>query len=154
LYPWRTVPRIAMGALAAALVVLAAPLLAMVVGLVVFPLDFGLKMVGASGAGGLVGSYLSLAQAAFAPEALPTWLPRLGLLLLRGAAVAVMAEGWLHGEGPSRGSIWWAAVRPPLSAQPIVEHTWRVMWDLVRGAAPLRQPSRGDLVRRYTEMLA
>ncbi len=56
----------------------------MALGLIVFPIDFVLKMVGVSGAGGLVAAYLRLAQAAFAPQALPTWLPRLVLLVLGG----------------------------------------------------------------------
>ena len=33
-----------------------------------FPIDFVLKMVGAGGAGGVVGAYLRFAEAAFAPE--------------------------------------------------------------------------------------
>ena len=38
-------------------------------------------MVGFGG-GGLVGAYLQFTQAAFAPDALPTWLPRLVVLVL------------------------------------------------------------------------
>src|SRR5207245_1756970 len=44
--------------------------------------------------------------------------------------------------------------RPPLSSAPMVEHCWRVMWDLVRGAAALKQPTPAELGRRYVEMLA
>src|SRR5207244_108654 len=35
-----------------------------------------------------------------------------------------------------------------------VDETWRAMWDLVRGAAQLAQPSATELARRYTELLA
>src|SRR5439155_3492749 len=45
-------------------------------------------------------------------------------------------------------------VPAPLSAGRIVDQCWRVMWDLLRGAAPLKQPSAPDLGRRYTELLA
>jgi hypothetical protein len=41
-----------------------------------------------------------------------------------------------------------------LSSQAAIDHCWRVMWDLVRGATPLKAPSLADLGRRYTEMLA
>ena len=35
-----------------------------------------------------------------------------------------------------------------------IDHCWRVMWDLVRGAAQLKQPTPAELGRRYTELLA
>ena len=57
------------------------PLAALALGLIVFPIDFVLKMAGSSGAG-LVGWYVGIADAAFAPTALPTWLPRLAVLVL------------------------------------------------------------------------
>ena len=53
----------------------------MALGLVVYPIDFVLED-GRLGGGGLVGAYLQLTQAAFAPDALPTWLPRLVVLVL------------------------------------------------------------------------
>jgi hypothetical protein len=153
-YAWRLLPRIVAWALAAALGIVVVPLAAMALGLIVFPIDFILKMVGATGAAGLAGAYLAFAQTAFAPEALPTWLPRLVLLVLAAAAVLALVDGWTHREHRARGAAWWAVVRPPLSSRQAVEHTWRVMWDLVRGAAPLTQPTGIDLARRYTEMLA
>jgi hypothetical protein len=54
----------------------------------------------------------------------------------------------------ARGPFWWRVVRPPLSSASIVEHCWHVMWDLVRGAAALKQPAPEELGRRYVEMLA
>jgi hypothetical protein len=44
-------------------------------------------------------------------------------------------------------------VPPPLSAGPGIEHCWGVMWDLVRGAARVKAPSRVELARRYAELL-
>jgi hypothetical protein len=76
------------------------------------------------------------------------------LLLLGGAAAVAFADGWSRRDRRRRGSALWAAVRSPLDARPVAEHTWRVMWDLIRGAAALNAPARADLVRRYTEMLA
>jgi hypothetical protein len=125
-------------------------------GLVVFPIDFVLRMVGAGGAPGLVNEYVSLAQAAFAPEMLPTWLPRLVLLVIGTAAVVAVVDAWMADAGrrSSRGAPWWRAVRAPLSSQAAIDHTWKVMWDLVRGAAQLKQPPPSELGRRYAEMLA
>src|SRR4051812_16223407 len=63
LYGWRWVPRIVAWALAASVAVVAVPLVAMALGLIVFPIDFILKMVGVGGASGLTGAYLQLADA-------------------------------------------------------------------------------------------
>jgi hypothetical protein len=155
LYGWRTAPRIVAGALALALALVALPIAAIAVGLVVFPIDFLLKMVGVTAGEGLTGAYLRFAQAAFAPGALPTWLPRLVVLVLVAATAAVVASGWIAAGGRrSRGAFWWRLARAPLSAADTADHCWRVMWDLVRGATQLKQPTPADLARRYTEMLA
>ena len=156
MYGWRPIPLVLMGALALSLAIVAVPIAAVALGLVVFPIDFILKMVGAGGASSLVNEYVSLAQGAFAPEMLPTWLPRLVLLVMAVAAIVAIADAWIAGAGPrtARGAPWWRVVRAPLSSQAAVDHTWRVMWDLVRGAAQLKQPPPGELGRRYAEMLA
>ena len=153
LYPWRLLPRVAAVALAVAIAIVAAPMAVIALGLVVFPIDFVLRIVGGSGAPGLVARYLALAQSAFAPEALPTLLPRLVLIVLGVAALGAVWDGWHHRGRRSRGDTWWGALRPPLSSQAAVDHCWRMMWDLVRGATPLKTPSPADLGRRYTEML-
>ena len=154
LYGWHVVPRLIVWALAAALAIVAVPLAAMTLGLIVFPIDFLLKMIGIGGASGLTGAYLRAADAAFSPQGLPTWLPRLALLVLGAAGVAAAASGWMHGPRIARGPFWWRVARPPLASASIVEHCWRVMWDLVRGAAALKQPTPAELGRRYVEMLA
>jgi hypothetical protein len=92
-------------------------------------------------------------QIAFAPEALPTWLPRLVVLVLAAAAAMALAAGWPLGR-VTRGAFWWRAAGAPISSAEIVDHTWRAMWDLVRGAAQVKSPRRSDLARRYLEMLA
>ncbi len=153
LYGWRTAPRLIAAGLAASLAIVAVPIAAVALGLIVFPIDFVLKMVGLSG-GGLTGLYLRAAEAAFAPAALPTWLPRIVLLVFGGVGAAVVASALIGAPGRRvRGAFWWRLVRPPLSAADTADHTWRVMWDLVRGATQLKQPTPLDLARRYTEML-
>src|ERR1043165_4411402 len=75
LYDWRGSMKLAVWALAAALAAVA-------VGAIVYPFDFLIRMVGLGGASGLVGFYTRAADSLFAPSALPTWLPRLGALVL------------------------------------------------------------------------
>jgi hypothetical protein len=155
LYGWRTAPRVVLGALALSLLVVAVPIFAVALGLVVFPIDFVLKMVGLTSAAGLTEAYLQFARGAFAPEGLPTWLPRLVVLVLGTAGLALAAAGVIGNRTRrSRGAFWWRMVRPPLSAADAADHCWRVMWVLVRGATQLKQPTPIDLARRYTEMLA
>ena len=156
LYPWRMVPRLVVWALAASLAIVAIPVAAVALGLIVFPIDFLLKMVGVSGASDLVAAYLRFAQTAFAPEALPTWLPRLVFLVLGTAGVAAFADGWFTGRrtgARSLGATWWRALRAPMSSGHAIDHCWRVMWDLVRGATQLKEPTPAELGRRYAEML-
>jgi hypothetical protein len=40
-----------------------------------------------------------------------------------------------------------------MSSANAIDHCWRVMWDLVRGATQLKGPTPAELGRRYTEML-
>jgi hypothetical protein len=154
LYRWRSAPRVVAVAVLISIAILAIPIAAVALGLVVFPIDFVLKVVGLGGAGGLMTAYVHLAESAFAPAGLPTWLPRLVLLVLASAAIVAIVDGWRRDPRRPRGAVWWRALRAPLSADSVVEHTWRVMWDLVRGAAQLKQPSANELARRYIEVVS
>ena len=118
LYEWRIVPRVIAWALAISLAIVAVPIAAVAIGLIVFPIDFVLKMVGVSGAAGLVAGYLGFAQAAFAPQALPTWLPRLVLLVMGAAALTAFGDAWIAADRRrGRGGPWWRGIRAPLSSQ-------------------------------------
>ena len=154
LYGWRAVPQCAAWALVAAVAIVAVPLAAVAAGLIVFPIDFFLKIIGGAGAPGLVAGYVALADTAFAPAALPTWLPRLVLIVLGTAGAIALADGVRSGERRLRGGVWWRALRAPLSAQTAIDQCWQFVWDLIRGAARLEQPATGELAQRYTEMLA
>jgi hypothetical protein len=154
LYRWRLAPRVVVWALGVSAAIVALPLAAASLGLLVFPIDFIAKMVGAGGAGGLTSAYLRLAEGAFAPTALPTWLPRLVFLVLLFAAAVTLAWGMSRKGRRGRGPFWWRMVPSPLSADAAVHHCWAALWDLLRGAAQLKEPSRADLGRRYTELLS
>src|ERR1700730_12236302 len=65
LYGWRTAPRIAAIALALSLALVGAPIAVIALGLVVFPIDFVLKMVGVTSGAGLTRLYVQLAEDAF-----------------------------------------------------------------------------------------
>ena len=166
LYPWRRMIRVTAGALATAMAIVVVPVAAMALGLVVYPIDFVAKMIGlgqtnipagaqnAGSNGDLVTAYLRFTQAAFAPTALPTWLPRLVVLVLGGVGVLALASGWIGAiQRRVRGPFWWRAIRAPLSSTEAAAHTWRALWDLLRGAAPLKQPPPIELGRRYMELV-
>jgi hypothetical protein len=102
-----------------------------------------------------VSAYLGVAERALAPDALPTWLPRLVVLVLGAVATAaVITALTTERERGRRDFSPWRLLQAPLSAAAPAEHCWRVMWDLVRGAAQLKQPSASELGRRYTELVA
>jgi hypothetical protein len=155
LYDWRPAVRLTALALALSIALVAVPLAAMAAGLIIFPIDLVLKMVGVSAASGLAERYLWFAARQFAPGALPTWLPRLVLLVLGAAAAAAVLSAWFgRGSRRLRDRFWWRLLRPPLSTASVVDHSWGILWDLLRGAAQLKQPARGDLARRYAELLS
>ena len=153
-YPWHATLRVLLVAVVLAVATVALPLAAMAAGLVIYPIDFFLKIVGVQG-GGLSGWYLHLAEAAFAPSGLPTWLPRIAMLILAGAAGFAVVQAVRANTGrQARGPWWWRVIPAPFAAEPTIAHAWNSMWALVRGAAQLRSPSRIDLARRYTDLLA
>jgi hypothetical protein len=155
LYGWRTAPRVLAWGVAAAVTVVAVPLAVFVVGLLVFPIDFVVKMIGVGGSGGLVGAYLRLALEAFAPGALPTWVPRIVVLILAACGGFAFVTGLLAGRGRRiEGSLWWRAAGPPMSAGEAAAHCWRVLWEAIGGGSQVKQPPSPDLARRYTDLLA
>jgi predicted acylesterase/phospholipase RssA len=155
LYGWRPHLRLIALAIGAAVLLVALPVTAIAAGLIVFPIDFVLKMVGASGAGSLVSGYVAFVERAFAPSALPTWLPRLVVIVLGLAGITAAVAAWLErSRRRQRGRFWWRLIRSPLSTTTAVDHCWAVLWNLLRGAATnLRQPEPEDLGQRYTELL-
>ncbi|OFV93645.1 MAG: hypothetical protein A3G76_06095 [Acidobacteria bacterium RIFCSPLOWO2_12_FULL_65_11] len=153
-YGWRLAMRVACWALGVSAAIVVVPIGTMAIGLVVFPIDFVLKMVGSLGATDLVAWYVRVVQAAFASGALPTWLPRLVFLALLSAAVVAAASAASRMKGRGRGPWWWRAVPPPLSADAATALCWRLVWDLVRGAADRSRPQPAELGRRYVERLA
>ncbi|MBM3770719.1 MAG: hypothetical protein FJW27_05420 [Acidimicrobiia bacterium] len=154
LYPWHPWLRLFGWASALAVFLVVFPIAAIVAGLIVFPIDFVLRMLGWSGQG-LTEGYVSVVAAAFGPTGFPTWLPRFVVLALGGALALVAASAVVRtARRRERGPLWWRMVPAPLTAERTVEHCWTAIWDLVRGAANIRQPSSSELATRYAELLS
>ncbi len=116
LYPWRGVLRLAGGAMGLAVALVAAPLVAVAAGLIVFPVDFLLKLVGVTAASAPATAYMELVSRAFAPTALPTWLPRLAVVTVAIALIAAVSAAWAARETrQARGAAWWRLLRAPLA---------------------------------------
>ena len=154
LYDWRSSLKLAAGAVALSLAIVIAPLAAVAIGAIVYPFDFIIRMFGFGGAGGLVGVYTRFADRLFAPSALPTWLPRLAVIVLGLAAVTIAIETLVStGRRRERGRWWWKALRAPLSSREVLRRSWTAMWDLVQGGAHIKQPAPRDLGGRYVDLL-
>jgi predicted acylesterase/phospholipase RssA len=154
LYPWSPVLRLFVWAACAAAVLVAVPLMVVAAGLIVFPIDFVLGLAGVTSTRSLDDWYLSVTQAAFAPGGLPTWLPRLVVLVLGTAVTVALVGAWRGAERRRlRGPLWWRLLPPALSTTAAVSHCWTSLWDLLRGAARLKEPPPVELGRRYTELL-
>ncbi len=114
-YPWRGVLRLIGAAVGLAVLIVAAPILAVAAGLVVLPVDFALKMIGVSAAGAPAAAYLEFVGLAFAPGAMPTWLPRLAVLAVGLALIVALGSAWLLRETrQATGPAWWRLARGPL----------------------------------------
>jgi hypothetical protein len=157
-YRVRPALRAAAWALAASLSVVLLPLLALVAGLVVYPLGFLLRLTGLSSAGLVSRAYTSVVETAFDPAFLPNVLPRAFLISLALFVGALGVLGLLvlwRGRGRRRddASIWWRIVGAPLSAAGAAEAVSRGLWQLIGGAAGAKRPSPVELSRAYTELL-
>ena len=137
LYDWRSSLKLAASAVALSLAIVIAPLAAVAIGAIVYPFDFIVRMFGLGGASGVVGAYTRFADRLFAPSALPTWLPRLVVIVLGLAAVTIAIEALVStGRRRERGSLWWKALRAPLSSREVLRRSWTAMWELVQGLDP------------------
>ena len=155
LYDWRPSLKLAVWALAASLAIVLLPLAAVAIGAVVFPFDFLIRMFGLGGASGLTGFYTRFADLAFAPAALPTWLPRLVVIVLGLAALTIGVETLISSRRRrERGGVWWRGLRAPVSSREVLQRCWTLMSDLVQGGAQVKAPSASDLSGRYVDLLS
>lgn len=158
-YRWRAPLRAAGWGLTAAAIVLAFPIALLALAVVAGLAGLLLTLVGLEGAGQtLTATYGRWMAALFAPEALPTHVPRLTLLavLLTLVALAAGAVGTAFSSRVRRRTRQggaWRLLGAPLEASSLLERSARELWNLIRGAAPLDIPPRQELARRYVELL-
>jgi len=161
MYRWRSSLRWAAGLALAAVAVLTIPLLVMAVGLVAYPASFLVQMINVDTGYRLAQAYADLVRRAFAPDILPTLVPRMATLCLTLAVCVLVATavrqkaGALKAGGAHRDlGRWWARViGSPWSTEPGLRHFRAVLWQLFRGPVAAKEPLPGELSRRYADLL-
>jgi hypothetical protein len=157
-YGWTTRLRAAGWALIVAFAAVLAPLAALAIGLLVYPIAFASRLIGLESGSSLADRYARLLEHAFQPTALPTILPRLAVLALGIVAVALAASTLTKTWQAARrrrahGAWWWGILGAPLSAEGVIQHFQQGLWHLIRGATGKRVPTLLDVSRRYAELL-
>lgn len=158
-YRWRPPLRVAGWALVAAAVLFAVPIALLALAVIVGIVGLLLTLVGLSGPGAtLTTGFTGWVQALFDPAALPTIIPRLVLfaLIVAGAALAtgvIAAALQARPKRRTRHGLLWRLVGSPLSSAKIFDRVAGELWTLIRGAAPLAAPTRGELAQKYVELL-
>jgi len=162
MYEWRRPLQLALMLVLAALAILGVPLVVLATGLLAYPLSFLVQMVSVDAGWRLASAYSSTVAAAFAPNALPTVVPRLVTLLFaiafillavaafRRRPIASAASGAAHRD---RGRWWARIVGAPWSAEPGLRHIRSSLWHLFRGPTSAKEPAPPELSRRYAELL-
>ena len=157
-YRVRPALRAAAWAFAGSLSVILLPVLALVAGLLVYPLGFLVRVAGVSSAAWAPRAYTSVVETAFDPAFLPSALPRaflVSLALVTGTlgvlAVVALASG--RGRRSDAAPIWWRIIGAPLTSAGAARAVFHGLWQLLGGAAGARQPSPVDVSRAYSELL-
>jgi hypothetical protein len=157
-YGWKGAVRWAGWVVVALLAALVAPVMLVVAtGVVVYPIGFLLETAGSGYGTSLLAGYASWLQSAFAGPRLPTFVPRLGMILVSAlvllvvvAAVRAAREGWAR---RGRGAVWWWVFGAPFDATTARRAFIAAVWQLIRGAASMTPPPVEQLGRRYAEVL-
>jgi predicted acylesterase/phospholipase RssA len=158
LYRWRWPVRVWLALTAALAGLLASPLLFFALALVIYPVGLLLGLGGLDAGTRLITTYTTLLGAAFAPDALPTLLPRLITAVVIGALLTLLLGtlmAWRRAplRRRTRGGMAWALVGAPLDASRAIEHFTSAQWDLLKGGSTLKAPVPQDLSRRFGELL-
>ena len=143
----------------ALLAVLAIPAAVILLGLIVYPIALLLGMAGLAVGAYFVDGFMWSLGLAFAPGALPTWVPRLAALLSTLALAVLGIGAWLAWwQSPlyrrATGSRLWTLLGSPVDANAAVHHATETVWRLLKGGATIKTPQAEDLSRRYSELLA
>jgi hypothetical protein len=159
LYRWRWPLRVVLLLVAAIAGLFISPLFFFALGVLVYPVGLLLGMAGLDVGARLIARYASILSNAFAPSALPTWLPRL-IAVAVGSALVTLVVGSLLAwrKAPlrrrSRGVVGWALIGAPLDASRAIAHFTTAVWELLKAGSSLKIPPAEDLSRRFSELLA
>ncbi len=158
-YTWRRGLKTAGGALLIAAALVAAPLLLLVVTLVVYLASLLLSLASMTdAAASTTRAYHALLDAAVAPEALPTVMPRAVVLVLLVTLISLVVSWWLARRSSRRlrrrGAFWQRVVGAPLSNARLFDVITTQLWELVRGLITAPRPALPEFGRRYVELLS
>ena len=157
-YGWKRSIRWAGWLVAGLVTALIAPVVMVVLsGALVYPLGFLLETAGSGYGTALLSGYATWLQTVFAGPRLPTFVPRVGMILVSALAVLVLVAaaraaraGWAR---RGRGAVWWWVLGAPFDATSARDAFMAALWQLIRGAAPVTRPSMSALGRRYADVL-
>jgi len=156
-YTWRRALKISGGALLVAAALVAAPLLLLLVTLLVYLSSLALSLASMTdAAAATTRAYHAMLDAAIAPEALPTVMPRAVVLVLLVTIVALVVS-WIGARRSARrartGAFWQRVIGAPLTSARLFDLTTHQLWELVRGLATAPRPGTAEFGRRYVELL-
>lgn len=158
-YRWRRSLRVAGWAAAVAGAILALPLAFLAVAALIALAGMFLTFIGLASAGSAANAaYSRWIQWSFAPEALPTIVPRLAVLaalVALGAALTSIVLPVFSTRAKRRAGfgIVGRVLGGPLAATEIGSACATELWNLIRGAAPLTSPAPAELGKRYLELV-
>ena len=156
-YEWRRGLRAAGWCLAVALAMVVVPLVALVLGLLAYPVSFLCAILGIPGGAGLVAGYSRIMATAFDPAVLPSILPRValvGLAALVLVLVVVRVRRRIGGRRERPSGLWWAVLGAPVSGGVLAGGLRSRLWKVVAGAPGKKEPPLADFSRRYADVLA
>jgi hypothetical protein len=159
LYAWTPLIRAATVVVLVLAAVVAIPLLVLAGALVGYPIGFVLTLLGLDAGASVTAAVSGWLQTAFAPEHLPTVVPRLAMATIAALAIVIAAGAAMTRwrTAPRRRAIgpwWWRILGAPLDASAARDAFGDAIWRLIRGAASPERPASAAVGRRYAEVLA
>lgn len=159
-YTWRRGLKVAGGALLIAAAMIAAPLLLLLVTLLVYLTSLILSLASLTEAAAkTTRAYHAMLDAAVAPGALPTVMPRAVVLVLLVTLISLAAAWWLARRSVPRtrrrvrGAFWQRVLGVPLTSARLFNLVTLHLWELVRGLVTAPRPATAEFGRRYVELL-
>lgn len=159
-YSWKPLLRVAGWVSVLLALVLAVPLLVLAAAAVVYGIGFLLTLVSLrSLATAVLGAGATLLQGAFAADELPLVVPRLAMvivaaLVLLGVVGTSVSRWRARVKRRSEGGWWWDLAGSPVDASGARAAFIDAIWQLIRGAGPVKAPAVSAVGRRYAEVLA